>query len=87
MKIFCVTAFALTGENKYHPVMRYLGLDRAEAIRVASNGMEPWNEDLPTKVPNLFSSLPMTVERTVIRYYRVNNAWTSIEEIIFTEEN
>lgn len=88
MELFCVSVFTLSGEQKYHPQMRYLGTDRAEAIRVAtSSGGSPWDKPLPVKHATLYSSLPQTVERTVIRYYTSGTSWTSIESAIFTEEN
>ena len=87
MKFYCtsVTVGRIDIDMAHTPRMLYLGTDKAEAIRIVDSRAEPNFESPKTNYPQLYSALPVTIERQVIRYYRTGDTWYSIVEFEMKE--
>lgn len=79
MRVYCVTEFKM--RLNFTPIMRYLGTDRREAIRIAMSIGPPADEEQKSMYyPIIYCSLPTTIEREVIRYHRSGSTWASLVE-------
>lgn len=86
MIVYCVTKFQINGPFKSVPVMRYLGTDLEEAIRIALSIAVAVMEGPKVKYPELFCALPTTVSRKVLRYHNTGDIWASVVEFTLEEK-
>lgn len=91
MQVYCVTKFKVKKnsnvDTSYTPVIRYLGTDLPEAIRIAISIAPPIMHGPEGKHLELFCALPMTVPRTIIRYHNLGDVWASVAEFELEETN